>query len=94
MSTVVDFLEKQEAKRIQTWKSFNGTFKHYSLMYVYRLKTDSENILDYVETFKFLMSPYSIDDLPDFITRMSPSELRYEAYEVIGKLGQLPQEPA
>jgi hypothetical protein len=58
------------------------------------LKTDFENIMDYYEAMIFLRMQVDPNDLPTYLALMSPRDLRLEAYEVIGKLKELPTEPA
>lgn len=94
MKNLYDFLEEKERLKIRYWKELSPSKKHFALMYVYRLKTDFENINDYVETYRFIKSGLSVDDLPEYISRLSPIELRKEAYEEIGKLNNLPKDLA
>jgi hypothetical protein len=94
MNNILDLNEKLEAKRIKNWKAMTPFQKHMTLMYFYRLLTDIEHIRDYVELYEFHRLKITPDDLPTFLARMSPRELRREAYDVIGKLNEIPQEPA
>lgn len=92
--TLEEFKERQEMRRNRIWKAMSASQKHYALMYLYRLKTDLEHIGEYIETKRFMELQLPIIDLPTFVHRMNPAELRKEAYDVIGKLGELPKEPA
>lgn len=84
-----ELMKSEEVRRNKVWKSLSPSMKHYALMYVLRLKTDSNNIKDYIETHRFIKSGLSVDDLPNYIPLLSPEELRQEAYEVIGQLKRL-----
>lgn len=90
-----EFLERQERReqiQIRNWKALDSHWKHMVLMYFYRLKTDPDNLNCYIETAKFLSLGVSPDAFPDYMARMTPKELKAEAYEVIGKRHELPEE--
>lgn len=89
-----ELLAARRERPNKIWKRMTPFQKHMALMYLYRIKTDLENIKDYVETYRFMEMKITPADLPDFVQRMSPLELRREAYDVIGKLGEVPREPA
>ena len=84
--------ERREKIQINNWKALTPYWKHMVLMYFYRLKTESGNLNDFIETARFLSLGVSPDAFPDFVARMTPQELRREAYEVIGRLGELPND--
>lgn len=74
----------EEEKRIRLWKKLTPSQKHMTLMYMYRLETDSERINDYLETRRFMEMGICFDDLPTYLCRLSTIELYREAYEVLG----------
>lgn len=86
--------ETRERAVIRYWKELKPSKKHFVLMYIYRLHTDIEHITDYLETYEFMKLGITLDDLPEFIAGLTPRELRIEAYDVIGKLKEIPKESA
>jgi hypothetical protein len=80
---------EESVRRNKIWKALSARMRHMALMYIYRLHTDLENITSYVETYHFINSGLTLDDLPEFVTRSRPHQLREEAYEVIGQSHKL-----
>lgn len=81
----MNFLERQKSVK---WEKLSATQKHMILMYDYRIRTDLENIEDYIETFRFREYGISLDEIPLVIRTKTPEEIRSIAYSVIG--AQLP----
>lgn len=72
---------EEELRKNRFWKALSGYQKHMTLMYFYRLLTDADNILDYIETYRFQNIGIDPFDLPDFIFYLRPAQLKEMALE-------------
>lgn len=54
------------------------------LMYLYRTRTDLENIECYIETFNFRRYGMKISDIPEDIQESSNDKIRALAYAEVG----------
>jgi hypothetical protein len=77
----MNFLERQKNTK---WEKLKPIRRHMILMYIYRIKTDLENIEDYIETYRFREYGASLDDVPIIIKSKTPEEIRATAYSIIG----------
>lgn len=73
--------DEEELKKNRFWKSLTGYQKHMTLMYFYRLLTDPDHIVDYIETYRFQKMGVDPFDLPNFVFFMKPSQLKEMALE-------------
>lgn len=81
MNCLEQHKQDEEIQKNKFWKSLTGYQKHMTLMYFYRLLTDAENILKYVETYRFQKMGICPTDLPDFVFYLKPKQLRELAFE-------------
>ncbi len=79
------YMNKKTQALERFWNAMSPFQKHVCYMYSYRLRTDIENINLYLETQSFMDMQITHDDLPNFVSRMTPEELYKEAYSVLGK---------
>lgn len=66
------------------WKKLNSSQKHMALMYLYRTRTDLEDIELYIATFRFRKLKLTLSDIPQKILEMSDDLIRKMAYAETG----------
>jgi len=68
------------------WAFMTDYQKHIAAIYTYRLKTEpSEELKNYLETYRFYEMGLNTSVIPSFLTRMDLKDLYKFSYEVLGK---------
>lgn len=87
MESLEEYKASEELRKKRYWKGLSKVDRHMVLMYFYRLKTNTDmaQMETYLETYRFRRLKITPDDVPDYLSRLSPRDLREEAYDMIGK---------